>query len=60
MEARNLFRRSAPLSTFWRNEFRAPKKSEMRPQAHKRTAPKFIFEIRADSANNSRSLCCEL
>jgi hypothetical protein len=27
--ARNLFRRSCPLSTIWRNEFRALKQSEM-------------------------------
>jgi hypothetical protein len=29
MGARNLFRSSRPLSTIWRNEFRALKKSEM-------------------------------
>jgi hypothetical protein len=33
MGARNLFRSSDPLSTIWRHEFRAPKKSEMRTLA---------------------------
>jgi len=37
MGARNLFRSSGPMSRIWRNEFRAPKKYEMRCATAKRT-----------------------